>query len=93
MQDFLFYRKKFEKSQRAKAALSGGQSIIDKNGQIANLDLNEEMLDPQKMQQQIQEERAKKRGPKLDENMRLKICDLGNGCWTYHHFSTEIQTR
>ena len=21
------------------------------------------------------------------------ICDLGNGCWTYHHFSTEIQTR
>lgn len=25
--------------------------------------------------------------------MKLKICDLGNGCWTYHHFSTEIQTR
>jgi len=25
--------------------------------------------------------------------MNLKICDLGNGCWTYHHFSTEIQTR
>lgn len=23
----------------------------------------------------------------------MKICDLGNGCWTYHHFSTEIQTR
>ena len=51
------------------------------------------MFDPQNMQQQIQEERAKKRGPKLDENFRMKICDLGNGCWTYHHFSTEIQTR
>lgn len=51
------------------------------------------MFDPQNMQQQIQEERAKKRGPKLDENLQLKICDLGNGCWTYHHFSTEIQTR
>jgi serine/threonine-protein kinase SRPK3 len=25
--------------------------------------------------------------------LRLKICDLGNGCWTYHHFSTAIQTR
>lgn len=25
--------------------------------------------------------------------MKLKICDLGNGCWTYHHFSSEIQTR
>ena len=29
----------------------------------------------------------------MDENFRMKICDLGNGCWTYHHFSTEIQTR
>lgn len=63
------------------------------DGNIANLDLNEEMFDPKTMQQQIQEERANKRGKKLDENMRLKICDLGNGCWTYHHFSTEIQTR
>ncbi len=45
------------------------------------------------MQQHIEEDKAKKRGPKLDENLRLKICDLGNGCWTYHHFSTAIQTR
>ena len=21
------------------------------------------------------------------------MCDLGNGCWTHHHFSSEIQTR
>lgn len=60
---------------------------------LGNLDLNEEMFDPKNMQQQIQEERANKRGKKLDESLRLKICDLGNGCWTYHHFSTEIQTR
>lgn len=40
-----------------------------------------------------EEQKAKKRGPKLDETLRLKICDLGNGCWTYHHFSTAIQTR
>ncbi len=52
--------------------------------------LNMENLDPRKMQQEIEEEKAMKRGPKLDENLRLKICDLGNGCWTYHHFSTEI---
>jgi len=26
----------------------------------------------------------------LDENVKLKIVDLGNGCWTNHHFSTEI---
>ena len=35
----------------------------------------------------------KARGPKLDENVQVKICDMGNGCWTYHHFTTEIQTR
>jgi serine/threonine-protein kinase SRPK3 len=20
----------------------------------------------------------------------VKICDMGNGCWTYHHFTPEI---
>jgi serine/threonine-protein kinase SRPK3 len=45
------------------------------------------------MQQTIEESKAKRRGPKLKEDLRLKICDLGNGCWTYHHFSTIIQTR
>ncbi|EAS03134.2 Serine/Threonine kinase (macronuclear) [Tetrahymena thermophila SB210] len=33
------------------------------------------------------------RGPQLDENFKLKIADLGNACWTFHHFATEIQTR
>ncbi len=28
--------------------------------------------------------------PLLGENLKLKIVDLGNGCWTHHHFSTEI---
>jgi len=33
------------------------------------------------------------RGPLIDENISLKICDLGNGCWTHHHFAHKIQTR
>ena len=33
------------------------------------------------------------RGPLADENINLKICDLGNGCWTHHHFTQKIQTR
>ena len=33
------------------------------------------------------------RGPKIDKDVKLKIVDMGNGCWTYHHFSDEIQTR
>ena len=33
------------------------------------------------------------RGPLADEKISLKICDLGNGCWTHHHFTQKIQTR
>jgi serine/threonine-protein kinase SRPK3 len=29
----------------------------------------------------------------IDENVRVKICDMGNGCWTHHHFTSNIQTR
>ncbi len=25
--------------------------------------------------------------------LRVKIADLGNACWTYHHFTEDIQTR
>ncbi|KAG7194349.1 serine/threonine protein kinase, CMGC group [Scheffersomyces spartinae] len=28
-----------------------------------------------------------------DELILVKIADLGNACWTYHHFTEEIQTR
>lgn len=41
----------------------------------------------------LQNDRGKKRGPGIDENVRVKIVDLGNACWFHHHFSTEIQTR
>ena len=29
----------------------------------------------------------------VNENIRVKIADLGNACWVDNHFSTEIQTR
>lgn len=38
-------------------------------------------------------DRGKKRGPGLDENVNVKLVDMGNACWFHHHFSTEIQTR
>ena len=38
-------------------------------------------------------DRGKKRGPGIDENVNVKIVDMGNACWYHHHFSTEIQTR
>jgi hypothetical protein len=49
MEEFIFYRKKFEKSQRAKA-----QNQEDKTKEpegIGALNLNKEMFDPQTMQQ------------------------------------------
>jgi len=39
------------------------------------------------------QDKGKKRGPGIDENVKVKIVDLGNACWFHHHFSTEIQTR
>jgi serine/threonine protein kinase len=28
-----------------------------------------------------------------DENIRVKVADLGNACWVYKHFTNDIQTR
>lgn len=43
--------------------------------------------------QKTTNDKGKKRGPGLDENVNVKIVDMGNACWYHHHFSTEIQTR
>jgi serine/threonine-protein kinase SRPK3 len=34
-----------------------------------------------------------RRGPKLNEDAMLTIVDMGNGCWTHHHYTSQIQTR
>jgi hypothetical protein len=45
------------------------------------------------------EERFKPRSARLEAfdevygNVRVKIVDLGNACWTYKHFTDDIQTR
>ncbi|MCQ2817936.1 MAG: hypothetical protein MJ252_11785, partial [archaeon] len=39
------------------------------------------------------QEKFNRRGPGIDFNINVKICDMGNACWFTHHFSTEIQTR
>ena len=50
------------------------------------------------MSQQVAELKRKHLNPVfevvLDEkNLQVKIADLGNACWTYHHFTEDIQTR
>ena len=44
MDEFKFYRKKFEKSQRAKANIYG--SKFDMGEKIGALDLDQDMFDP-----------------------------------------------
>lgn len=50
MEEFVFYRKKFEKSQRA---LGTNQVEGDNYDSKLGLNLNKDMFDPRKMQQQI----------------------------------------
>ena len=100
------YRKRFETSQQLQIANKlkqiGDEKITEKDAHDSDDELAETLgipflkfdkMDPREMKYQMEEDRAQKRGPKLGEDLKLKICDLGNGCWTYHHFSTEIQTR
>ena len=37
--------------------------------------------------------KKKKRFTHVDQDLKVKIVDLGNACWTYHHFTSQIQTR
>ena len=97
MDNFLNYRRKFEHSQkiRIQTDRDGGELHQAEEDRVLGEEMGIPMLsfqvmDPRSMQQAIEEDRANKRGAKIDENVRLKICDLGNGCWTYHHFSTQI---
>lgn len=50
---------------------------------MINIDINENAT----------REKYHERGPLIDENVFVKICDLGNGCWTHYHFTQRIQTR
>lgn len=73
----------------------------DKNGDNKILDelKNEKEPTTKKIEQSIEDMKKEfadlqsKRGRKLDNKVMVKICDMGNGCWTHHHFTPEIQTR
>lgn len=81
------------------------QSYIKEKTRIKNdLDYRNELIEKKKLLEAADEkerlnilksanDRGKKRGPGLDENVKVKIVDMGNACWFHHHFSTEIQTR
>lgn len=43
-----------------------------------------------KKKAELREKNMHERGPLIGEDISLKICDLGNGCWTHHHFTSKI---
>ncbi len=79
--------------------------VRDRNKIVHDPDFRKELIQKKKLLEETADERekinilksgrdkGKKRGPGLDENVKVKIVDLGNACWFHHHFSTEIQTR
>jgi serine/threonine protein kinase len=73
--------------------------LREKNKIIHDDEYRGELLKRKKLEEEndtfnLNSERiVKKRGPGIDENVRVKVVDLGNACWTHHHFSTKIQTR
>ena len=74
---------------KGSADLTGSEALKMHSGLL----LEDDLLEQQQEKLQKKEEKSKRRGPKIDENVSVKICDMGNGCWTYHHFTPEIQTR
>jgi len=96
-------RKKQENKSVANSSLDSKGSEKEIDGEIDDIDIDigdkKSPGKPSEMDMEggeIAEEEApvnvvnSKRGRKLDEKVMVKICDMGNGCWTYHHFTPEI---
>jgi len=62
---------------------TGRKSSIDKKESQQSLEGTNEKINKY----------ARDENDKLDKDFMLKIADLGNACWTHHHFQPEIQTR
>ncbi|XP_065067348.1 SRSF protein kinase 3-like isoform X2 [Rhopilema esculentum] len=74
--------------------------ILDHVYNSFNGDVEKQIADTLKLDDDDEMETTEK-GPKyacevsgtLNENIKVKIADLGNACWIHHHFTEEIQTR
>lgn len=90
--DIADYSRKLQSYMKEKTRIKN--DIEYRNDLIEKKKLLETADDKEKMNiLKSANDRGKKRGPGLDENVNVKIVDMGNACWLHHHFSTEIQTR
>jgi len=61
------------------------------NKRKKNKKKNKKKSSPKKGEEKKEDEEEKE--SILDENVQVKLCDFGNGCWIDHHFTSTIQTR
>ncbi|KAI9344044.1 kinase-like protein [Obelidium mucronatum] len=62
------------------------------NPERGPLDMKDDGLTEEERTRKRRDER-KEQKKREDEHIRVKIADLGNACWTHHHFTNDIQTR
>lgn len=92
--------KKKLKRQKEKNENVAAEPPVVSSKSMKNVKPKENKKEKEKKQmqtkEQIEEEEILKRVlavSGLSPNFNIKIADLGNGCWTHHHFQPEIQTR
>lgn len=86
--------KDFYKTDQIKEEIGKEDNVAEVVSKNPKLEAGyEDLTDPSSVKEPAEVPKVASKGPKIDENVKLKICDLGNGCWTHHHFSSEIQTR
>ena len=78
------------KAKAKKAANTASQTRNDKEAENKFDDLLDDAAKEKQEREEKEKEEEQKRGPRIGDDVQVKICDMGNGCWTYHHFTPEI---
>ena len=87
------YSKKLKEYIKEKNKIINDE-IYRKNMIIQNEMLSKAKTDLEKSRILCQlKEKFNCRGPEITSSIEVKICDLGNACWSNHHFKNNIQTR
>jgi serine/threonine-protein kinase SRPK3 len=95
-------KKKKKKKKKAKKTQPNEElnpsGIVDETTQTENNKESDNKGEESEKDENIEkneeeEEKKSDSKPPVNENIRIKIADLGNSCWVENHFATEIQTR
>ena len=80
-------------SEKEKEKYNSLKESLLKNRKQTSLKINEEIITSNRQITTKYNEDAYDDSTGLKKGFKIKIADLGNGCWTHYHFQPEIQTR